>query len=73
MKIHCVLGTLKQRVHSEAMRGSSKINDKIVSTQHRLHGSTANMKAVPDKEPGEHGPQHHPGFQFCLPLPLMHA
>lgn len=37
MNTHCVLGMWGQTVHSEATRGSSKRDDKIISTQHSLH------------------------------------
>ena len=37
MNIHCVLGIWGQTPHSEATRGLSKRDDKIISTQHSLH------------------------------------
>lgn len=42
MNTHCVLGVWEQRVHSKAMLGSSKRNDKIVSAQYSLNNSGAN-------------------------------
>lgn len=37
MNIPCVLGIWGQTPHSEATRGLSKRDDKIISTQHSLH------------------------------------